>query len=300
VKAAAGGGGIGMQIAQDEAQLLGALATCRARSAAAFGDDRLYLERYLANPRHIEVQVMADAQGQARAVGDRECSVQRRHQKVIEEAPAPPSGLPEALRTQIYQEAERLIAAAGLVGVATVEFIAEAGEIFFLEVNARLQVEHPITEALTGLDLVEVQFGLARGLSVEQCLASRATPLGRAAIEVRLYAEDPSKGFVPQPGKVEQLSWTPQPWLRVDAGYEAGDSISHFYDPLIAKVITWADDRTTAIERMKTALGGCELLLVGPKGAKNTNLTLLPRLLEAPDFAAGTYDTHLIERVMAT
>ncbi len=300
VKAAAGGGGIGMQVAESEERLETALATCRARSAAAFGDDRVYLERYLVAPRHIEVQVAADAMGCAEALGDRECSVQRRHQKVVEEAPAPSSGLPEVLRAEIYPQAERLIAAAGLVGVATVEFIAEAGHIYFLEVNARLQVEHPVTELLTGLDLVELQLRLAQGQPLDDCLSAPRAAVASHAVEARVYAEDPAKGFIPQPGRIEQFTWEEQPWLRVDAGYEAGDTITHFYDPLIAKFITSGESRGAAVERLARALGSCQLSIAGPKGPRRTNLPLLVAVLQSSEFASETYDTHLIERVLTT
>jgi acetyl/propionyl-CoA carboxylase alpha subunit len=299
VKAAAGGGGIGMQRAQSEAELLAAIESCRARSRAAFADDRVYLERWVERPRHIEVQVAADAQGAVRALGDRECSAQRRHQKVVEEAPSAARALDQAQRHRLYAQAERLIAAASYVGVATVEFILDPLSIeqglCFLEVNARLQVEHPVTEMTLGLDLVELQLRLAAG----QALAEVALTAPRGhAIEVRLYAEDPARGFAPQPGRFERFALQLGPGLRLDTGYEAGDSITPFYDPMIAKLIAHGVDREAARTLLLGALGRWEIELLGPKGPRTTNLGLLQRLLTAPAFVAGEYDTHLVDDVL--
>jgi acetyl/propionyl-CoA carboxylase alpha subunit len=302
VKAAAGGGGIGMQRASSPAELQAAISSCRARSQAAFADDRVYLERWVERPRHIEVQVMADAHGAVRAIGDRECSAQRRHQKVIEEAPSPAAMLDQAQRARVYDQAERLIAAARYQGVATVEFILDpsliARGLCFLEVNARLQVEHPVTELTHGLDLVEAQLRIAAGEPLSQ-LAWNSTPAGHA-IEARLYAEDPARNFAPQPGQIERFALRPElEGLRLDTGYEAGDAITPFYDPLIAKLIAHGQTREQARQRLLEGLRGWDIAVAGPKGPRVTNRELLVRLLEAPAFIQGEYDTHLVADVIA-
>ena len=317
VKAAAGGGGIGMQPAQGSDELLKAARTCATRSQAAFGDDRIYLERYFEAPRHIEVQVLADGFGRAIALGERECSAQRRHQKVLEEAPCPARALsaPAAsgtLRSQLHASAVRLLSAANYRGVGTVEFLADlAGpepRVYFLEVNARLQVEHPVTELLFGVDLVEQQLRVAAGEPLDAELARRR-PRGHA-IEVRLYAEDPERGFLPQPGRLQHLEWpegaledanvttSEAPLLRVDAGYEQGDEISPFYDPLIAKLIAWGPDRTAAATTLAAGLGDTRVQLEGPKGPRRTNLSMLRTLVLSQELLSGEYDTGVLERVI--
>ncbi len=296
VKAAAGGGGIGMQRVDTEADLPRVVESCRTLAERAFADDRLYLERLLLRPRHIEVQVVADRHGTVQALGDRECSAQRRHQKVVEEAPSPADFLTSERRMALYESAERLVRAAGCVGACTVEFIADADasppELYFLEVNARLQVEHPVTECLTSLDIVELQLRVAAGEALPSDLGSRQG--SGHAIEARVYAEDPDRGFVPQPGTFEKLTWPTLEGVRVDTGYEAGDVITPYYDPLIAKIIAAGPDRTTAIERLARGLEACELRLMGPKGPRRTNLEFLIRILREPSFAAGQYDTRLL------
>jgi acetyl-CoA carboxylase biotin carboxylase subunit/3-methylcrotonyl-CoA carboxylase alpha subunit len=297
VKAAAGGGGIGMQKAMHETDLTKAVESCRTLAKRAFHDDRVYLERLLLRPRHIEVQVVADTHGNVRAVGDRECSVQRRHQKVVEEAPSPAAFLTRAARVEVYAKAERLVRAAGCVGVSTVEFIADSEasppELYFLEVNARLQVEHPVTEFLTGLDLVEIQLAIASGRALDDGV--RPPDEGGHAVEARLYAEDPERGFIPQPGTLEELHFPEMDGIRVDAGYETGDRITPYYDPLIAKIVAHGKDRQEAIAHLSRALTDCRVRLVGNKGPRKTNLEFLSRVLKAPAFVSGTYDTHLLD-----
>ncbi|MCC6216433.1 MAG: ATP-grasp domain-containing protein [Polyangiaceae bacterium] len=302
LKAAGGGGGIGMQIVRDPAQLSVAARSCADRGRAAFGDERIYLERWVDRPRHIEVQVLCDAHGNAVALGERECSVQRRHQKVLEESPSPasmfhgPEG--ERRRHKLWDDALAVVRAAGYVNAGTVEFVADAGgRLWFLEVNARLQVEHPVTECVTGLDLVEWQLRVAAGeaLPAELLEPSRSGH----AVEVRLYAEDPAKGFVPQPGRVAALGWPAGEGVRVDAGVEAGSEITSFYDPMIAKLIAHGPDRATALERLRSALAETTLALEGPKGPRATNLAWLRELLEATEVIEGSYDTGIVERLVA-
>jgi 3-methylcrotonyl-CoA carboxylase alpha subunit len=298
VKAAAGGGGIGLKLARDAGELEPAARSAADRGRAAFGDARIYVEKYLHQPRHIEVQVFRDRHGRAVALGERECSVQRRHQKVVEETPSPAAffggGEGEARRRQLYADALRVVEAAGYEGAGTVEFVFDTGgQAYFLEVNARLQVEHPVTEAVTGLDLVELQLRVAAGEPLAAELAG-LRPSGHA-VEARVYAEDPSKGFLPQPGKLEILRWPELAGVRVDAGFVEGGEITQFYDPLIAKVIAHAPDRVRAVELLERALAATEIRLVGPKGPRATNLAFLRQVLGAEAFRRGAYDTHLAE-----
>ncbi len=298
IKAAAGGGGIGMQLVEAKDELEKALATCRARAQAAFGDSRVYMEKYLRRPRHIEIQIAADSQGRVVALGDRECSVQRRHQKVIEEAPAAAKFMTARKRQEVYRHACDLIASVGYVGVATVEFIADATvedpELYFLEVNARLQVEHPVTELVTGLDLVELQLRVAAGEALPAAVTAGPVVQRGYAVEARLYAEDPDKKFMPQPGTLERLSFPEGAGLRVDTGYEQGDSVTPYYDPLIAKVIVYGATRNEAIQRLREVLAKTEVSLVGAKGPRKTNLEFLLRVLGSQAFVSGDYDTHLV------
>ncbi len=297
VKAVGGGGGIGMQVVQDEAGIERALKSCSDRGRASFSDARVYLERYVAQPRHIEVQVFCDTHGQAFALGERECSVQRRHQKIVEESPSPasffagPAG--EERRSALYAAALRVVEKVGYVGAGTCEFIAdEAGNLFFLEVNARLQVEHPVTEMVTGLDLVELQLRVASG----ERLPDLATTQRRGhSIEARIYAEDPSKGFMPKPGGIDELTWAggagdvQSRTLRVESGVSAGSKITPFYDPMIAKVVSWGETRDEAIAALDAALAGT---VIAPAV---TNLSFLRKLLASDEFRAGQYDTKLAE-----
>ena len=299
IKAAAGGGGIGMQIVRQLADLERAAQTCADRGAQAFGDGRIYLERYLEQPRHIEVQVFCDAHGNAVALGERECSVQRRHQKIIEESPSPAgffSGQGGAeRRSKLWHAALSVVRAADYRGAGTVEFVANAeGELFFLEVNARLQVEHPVTELVTGLDLVELQLAVAAGQPLPA--AALEPTLSGHAIEVRLYAEDPQKGFVPQPGRLEQFELpTHLPGVRVDSGVQAGQEITPYYDPMLAKVAAHGATREQALEQLLGALAVCKIQLMGPKGPRATNLAFLQKVLASAEFRSGQYDTGLAE-----
>ena len=301
IKAAGGGGGIGMQIVRAPEELARAAQTCADRGLAAFADERIYLERYLEGPRHIEVQVLCDEHGGAVALGERECSVQRRHQKIIEESPSPASFFAGAegaeRRRALHAAALKVVKAVGYVGAGTVEFVASAtGELFFLEVNARLQVEHPVTELVTRLDLVEQQLLIACGEPLAESVLS-ATSQGHA-IEARVYAEDPARGFMPQPGRIEELSWPEGEGIRVDAGVSAGLDVTPHYDPMLAKIIAYGPDRASAIARLSEALLATRLRLVGPKGDKATNLAFLRQVLASPAFAAGDYDTALAEQLV--
>jgi acetyl/propionyl-CoA carboxylase alpha subunit len=299
LKAAAGGGGIGMVRVTRPEDLARAAEQCRARALAAFGDDRIYVEKYLERPRHIEVQLLADMHGNIAVLGERECSVQRRHQKVIEESPSPGSFIGELWRAALFDRARRLLEAAKYVGAATVETVVDAeGHAYFLEVNARLQVEHPVTELCTGLDLVEWQLRIAAGepLGPEVRTASS----NGHAIEARLYAEDPDKGFAPQPGTIERFVPPQGEGIRVDTGIESRTEVTPYYDPLLAKIAAWGPTRAAAIERLLGALGATEIVLTGKKGPKNTNLALLMRVLEDVHFTSGGYDTHLLEHMLGT
>jgi acetyl/propionyl-CoA carboxylase alpha subunit len=301
VKAAGGGGGIGMQIVHEVSELERAARTCSDRARAAFGDERVYLERYLDQPRHIEVQILRDASGGMVALGERECSVQRRHQKIIEETPSPASFFSGSdgaeRRRELWQNALRIVEAVGYLGAGTVEFVADReGALFFLEVNARLQVEHPVTELVTGLDLVEQQLIIAAGGTLSPAVLKPS--FGGHAIQARLYAEDPSKQFLPQPGRLERLSFPKElPGVRVDTGVEQGNEVTQFYDPMIAKVIAHGEDRSTAIQRLDAALAATELELVGPKGPRATNLGFLRRVLSSAAFRSGDYDTALVSNL---
>lgn len=291
VKAAGGGGGIGMQIVSEPEKLPSAATTCSNRGKAAFGDPRIYLERYLLRPRHIEVQVFRDGKGHVLTLGDRECSVQRRHQKIVEEALSPAAFLSDGVREQLWDSAKRVIEAAEYRGAATVEFVADAlGTLYFLEVNARLQVEHPVTESITGLDLVEWQLKVADGST----LPDSAPSFAGHAVEARLYAEDPDRGFVPQPGKVTRLKLPELEGVRIDSGIEEAYEVSHYYDPLLAKVVAHGVNRNQAISRLQQALAELQLELVGPKGPRASNQAFLRRVLRSGPFIAGEYDTGLV------
>ena len=252
IKPAAGGGGIGMQLVGREGDLGEALARARRIARAAFGDERLILERAIERPRHVEIQLLADTHGTVLALGERDCSAQRRHQKVLEESPSP--AVDETVRARMSAAAVALATAVGYVGAGTCEFIVDQeGAFFFLEVNARLQVEHPVTEMVRGVDLVEQQFRIAMG----ERLSLDATPRGHA-IEARLYAEDPSAGFLPSTGGISYLEWAGG--ARIDSGIEEGSVVGAEYDPLLAKVIVHAADRGNAIDALAAALRGSTVL----------------------------------------
>jgi acetyl-CoA/propionyl-CoA carboxylase biotin carboxyl carrier protein len=293
LKAAAGGGGKGMRVVRALDALPEALAAARREAAAAFGDDRLLVERYLERSRHIEVQVIADAHGAVLHLGERECSLQRRHQKVIEEAPSPV--VDAALRERMGAAAVALARAAGYAGAGTVELLAEydeggrVGSFYFLEVNARLQVEHPVTEAVTGLDLVELQLRVAAGEPL--ALAQEDVALRGHAIEARVYAEDPANGFLPSTGRAVAWRAPAGAGVRADSGIEEGSEVTAHYDPLLAKVIAHGPDRAMALARLDRALA--ELRVVGV----TTNAPYLRALLARPEVRAGELDTELIERL---
>lgn len=283
VKPTAGGGGIGMQVVEKLADLRDALARARRIALAAFGDERLMLERYITAPRHIEVQILADKNDRVRALGERDCSAQRRHQKIVEEGPA--AGLTRWQRQQLAEMATTMAHSARYVGAGTVEFIVdERGEAYFLEVNARLQVEHTVTEELTGFDLVEQQLRIAMG---ERLTLGKAQPKGHA-VEARIYAEDPSAGFVPSTGPLVHVRWPEG--VRVDAGYEEGGSVTDHYDPLIAKVIARGDDRGSALDALADALARTEILGV------RTNIPFLLRYLSHSEVRAGRVTTSFVEQ----
>jgi 3-methylcrotonyl-CoA carboxylase alpha subunit len=291
LKATAGGGGKGMKIVEREADLAEGLASAQREALSAFGDVRMLVEKYVLQPRHVEIQVFADAHGHCLYLNERDCSIQRRHQKVIEEAPAP--GLTPELRRAMGEAAVQAAQAIGYVGAGTVEFLLDArGDFFFMEMNTRLQVEHPVTEAITGLDLVAWQLRVAAGEPLP--LTQAQVPLHGHAIEVRLYAEDTDQGFLPASGTL-QLYREPAagPGRRVDSGVEEGDEVSPFYDPMLAKLIAWGDSREQARKRLLAMLQDTAV------GGFATNLAFLQRLLAHPAFAAAELDTGFIERHQA-
>src|SRR5258708_3604461 len=288
VKACAGGGGKGMRAVERKGDFDAALAACRREALSAFGDERVLLEKYLERPRHIEIQVFADRHGGCIHLFDRDCSVQRRHQKVLEEAPAP--GLSEDRRREMGATAVAAARAVGYVGAGTVEFIVDrAGAFFFMEMNTRLQVEHPVTEMITGVDLVEWQIRVAAGEKLP--LAQKDLRFAGHAIEARVYAEDPRRDFLPASGRIVHLRLPAESEnVRVDTGMRSGDEITAYYDPLIAKLIVWHPDRPAALERMRAALG--EFEVAGPI----TNLGFLHRLVQDPDFPRGPLHARLRAR----
>jgi 3-methylcrotonyl-CoA carboxylase alpha subunit len=286
IKASAGGGGRGMRVVAEFGEFAAALEGARREAAGAFGDDRMLIEKYLARPRHIEVQIFADRHGNAVHIFDRDCSIQRRHQKVIEEAPAP--GVDDRRRRAMGEAAVAAARAVGYVGAGTVEFIADADGYYFIEMNTRLQVEHTVTEAVTGLDLVEWQLRVAAGERLP--LLQQDLVLKGHAIEARFYAEDPERDFLPQTGTLYGLRFPPPGIARVDTGVRQGDSVTPYYDAMIAKIITWGEDRPAAIARLR--LGLAETAILG----LHSNLGFLARLAAEPDFAAGAVDTGFIER----
>jgi len=291
VKAAAGGGGRGMRIVREERELATALQVAQQEAQAAFGDPSVYLERYLERPRHVEVQILADQHGNIVAVGERDCSIQRRYQKLIEEAPAP--DLSARVRDALHEAAVRGARAVGYVGAGTFEFLVDReGHFYFTEANARLQVEHPVTEAVTGLDLVQWQLAIAAGERLalrERDLAPRGH-----AIEVRVTAEDPDRDFAPRPGRIEQLVWPGGPGIRVDSHAYAGYVVPPHYDSLLGKVIAWGLDRAQAIERLDRALR--ETIIDGVL----TPIPLLRRILQHPDFRASRHTTTFLAEYLAS
>jgi 3-methylcrotonyl-CoA carboxylase alpha subunit len=288
IKASAGGGGKGMRRVDRAADFAAELTAAKREAAASFGDDKVLIEKYLLEPRHIEVQVFADRHGNVVYLFERDCSVQRRHQKIIEEAPAP--GMAAERRAAMGEAARRAADAIGYVGAGTVEFIADqSGKFYFMEMNTRLQVEHPVTEMITGQDLVEWQLRVAAGERLP--LQQDQLQIRGHAFEARIYAEDPDNGFLPATGLIRHLRTpTEGPHVRIDTGVRQGDEVSIHYDPMIAKLIVWDDDRTSALRRLRAALG--EFQVVGPA----TNIAFLGALAAHPAFVAGEVDTAFIER----
>jgi len=292
IKASAGGGGKGMRIVESAADFAAALASAKREAKASFGDDTVLIEKYLTRPRHIEMQIFADRHGNCVHLFERDCSVQRRHQKVVEEAPA--SGMAAARRAAMGAAAIAAAKAVSYVGAGTIEFISEGDDFFFMEMNTRLQVEHPVTEMISGTDLVEWQLRIAAG----ETLPKRQDELAISghAIEVRLYAEDPARDFLPATGTLHHLRVPGQdesagdPHIRVDTGVRQGDVVSIHYDPMIAKLIAWGEDRPAALRRLREALDRYEIVGV------TTNRDFLARLAAEPDFAAGGVDTGFIAR----
>ena len=288
IKAASGGGGKGMRIVRAENEFADALASAQREAQGAFGDARMILERYVEHPRHIEFQVFGDTLGNVIHLNERECSAQRRYQKVLEETPSP--FLDAQRRAAMGKAAVAAAKAVDYVGAGTIEFIVGAnGDFHFMEMNTRLQVEHPVTEETLGLDLVEWQLRVASGEPLP--LAQEQVHAHGHAIEVRLYAEDPDQNFLPGSGKLEKLLLPESSrHVRIDAGVDQGDSVSIFYDPMIAKLIVWDEDRPRALARMREALARCEV--VGPK----SNIAFLERLLRHPAITEGTIDTGYLDR----
>src|SRR5436190_1425732 len=289
LKAAMGGGGKGMRLVRRAEDLPEALRAARAEAAAAFGDAAVYLERAVAEPRHIEIQILADAHGKVIHLGERECSIQRRHQKLVEECPSPL--VDSALRERMGEAACRLARTSGYVNAGTVEFLVDADRNFyFLEMNTRLQVEHPVTEMVTGIDLVREQLRIAAGAKL--ALTQSDVTWRGWAIECRINAEDPFAGWLPSPGTLTGLRAPSGPWVRDDSGAYEGYTVPRWYDTLISKLIVWGADREAACDRMARALA--EYRVVGVR----TTIPVLARVVAHPDFRAGRLSTGFLERVL--
>jgi acetyl-CoA carboxylase biotin carboxylase subunit len=292
VKAVAGGGGKGMRTVSDAGDLASAVRAARSEAGAAFGDAAVYLERRLTRPRHIEVQLLGDSHGTVLPFVERECSIQRRHQKVVEETPS--LAVSPKLRAEMTAAAAAVAKAVGYTNAGTIEFLLdEDGKFYFLEMNTRLQVEHPITEMVTGLDLVRWQIRIARGERLDLDPQRLLTPNGHA-IECRIYAEDPDNNFLPSPGRIQQLRVPSGPGIRDDSGATAGLDVPIFYDPMISKLVAWAEDRPLAISRMQRALD--EYLVTGIK----TTVPFFRWLLAQPDFQAGRFHTTYLDEILKT
>ena len=287
IKAAAGGGGRGMKVAADRESLAEAVSTARSEALAAFGDGTVYMERYLQKPRHIELQIIADSFGNVVHLGERDCSLQRRHQKVLEEAPSP--AIDAAERAKIGKVVVDAIKAIGYLGVGTIEFLYEDGEFFFIEMNTRLQVEHPVTEAITGIDLVREQIRIAAGLPLS--FTQDEVVFEGHAIECRINAENP-RTFTPSPGLITDFHAPGGLGVRLDSAMYAGYSIPPYYDSLAGKLIVHGRDRTECVARLKRCLG--EMVV----GGIETTIPLFQDLLQQPDILAGNYDIHWLERWM--
>jgi acetyl/propionyl-CoA carboxylase alpha subunit len=290
LKAAAGGGGKGMRRVGNGDQLAAAYRAARSEARASFADDRVYIEKFLERPRHIEIQILGDIHGKVVSLGERGCSLQRRHQKVVEEAPSPV--VTAELRRRMGEAAIKAATAVGYTNAGTVEFMLDrSGEFYFLEMNARLQVEHPVTEWVTGLDLVRAQIEVVRGTPLGPEFDA-VEPRGHA-IEVRIYAEDPYRNFAPSPGKLRRLRWPDGPGVRVDAGVYEGDEVTIHYDPLLAKLTAWGSDRSHALDRLDRALA--ELRIEGIR----TTVPLFQALLEDEDFRRGELDIEMLDRKLS-
>jgi len=291
VKAVAGGGGKGMRAVDAPAQLMAAVDTARSEAGSAFGDAAVYLERRLERPRHVEIQLLGDAHGTVVPFVERECSIQRRHQKVIEEAPS--IAVTPEMRTEIAAEAASVARAVGYTSAGTIEFLLDAGgRFYFLEMNTRLQVEHPVTELVTGIDLVHWQIRIARGERLDIDPARALTPRGHA-IECRIYAEDPDQRFMPSPGLIVSLERPSGPGIRDDSGVEAGFTVPVYYDSMMSKLLAWGEDRPQALARMARALS--EYRVLGVK----TTIPFFHWVIDQPAFRAGEFDTTYLDQVLA-
>jgi 3-methylcrotonyl-CoA carboxylase alpha subunit len=287
VKASAGGGGRGMRVVNSAGELSAAIVSAKREAKAAFGDDRMLIEKYVQNPRHIEVQIIGDSHGNLLSLFERECTLQRRHQKVIEEAPSPTLG--PAQREAVCAAARKAASAVNYVGAGTIEFVSDGKDVFFIEMNTRLQVEHPVTELITGIDLVEWQLRVAFGEQLP--LTQDQITLNGHAIEARVYAENPQKNFMPSVGRIK--TWQTPPavdGLRIDSGYRKGDAVSPYYDAMLAKVIAWAPTRQAAIDKLNHGLQETDVRGV------ITNIPFLSALVTHPDVRANAIDTGFIER----
>jgi acetyl-CoA carboxylase biotin carboxylase subunit len=290
LKAAAGGGGKGMRVVSDPKQLANAFGAAQREAKAAFGDDAVYLEKFIARPRHVEIQILADAHGNVLSLGERECSVQRRHQKMIEESPS--VAVDPDLRRRMGETAVRAARAAGYVNAGTCEFLlAQSGEFYFLEMNTRLQVEHPVTELVTGIDLVQWQLRVASG---EKLPFTQAEIVPRGwAMECRITSEDASNNFLPSTGRVEHLHLPSGPGVRWDGGIEKGSEVGLYYDPMLAKLIVWGPDRAQAVTRMRRAL--VDLIIQGIETSRDFHI----RLMDDEEFRRGAIDIQWLERNLA-
>ncbi len=289
IKAASGGGGKGMRVVHSEGALANALMLTRSESLAAFGDDTVYMEKFLQKPRHVEIQVLADGHGNVVHLGERDCSMQRRHQKVIEEAPAPDFG--EKRRHEIGTRAVKACTEIGYRGAGTFEFLYEDGNFYFIEMNTRVQVEHPVSEIITGVDIVKEQLRVAAGEKLG--FTQKDVRFQGHAIECRINAEDPRAGFAPSPGKVELFHAPGGPGIRVDSHLYTGYTVPPYYDSLVAKLIASGDDRATAVARMRNALE--EIIIAGIK----TNVELHLELMNDAAFIAGGLDIHYLEKKLS-
>ncbi len=298
LKASAGGGGRGMRIVRDPDVFLDEFSTASDEALKSFGDGMMMVEKLVERPRHVEVQVLADTVGNVACLYERECSIQRRHQKLIEESPSPYLASHDKMWNEMADASRKLVKTAGYVGAGTVEFMVDEADsrFYFLEVNTRLQVEHPVTEAVTGLDLVKHQIRIASGMPIDiddRLLIGDRTALTGHSIEVRIVAEDPAKGFMPSIGKILAWAQPTAPGVRIDTGFGSGSEISRYYDSLIAKVIVHAEDRASAIGKMIQALMDFHILGI------QTNIAFLLDVLDHPDFRSGQFDTNFLARAFA-